>query len=457
MIIYQDFLEAHDKQAFILGAIQSFKNSEGYRRAIKAQSYYQGNNTTINERLRWFIDSAGAKQRDKFRANNRISSEFFPKIVKQMVSYLTANGLTTDDEIKNAIGGRKFDVQLQNAGEYASVDGVAWGYCFIDDKGRFRTVMWRGTEVIPMYDERTGAVSGAIRFWQLENRPMYVTLYELEGYTEYKFNKGKGEQLTEKTPYKLVVNQDILGEEVVNGSNFSKLPLFPLFINSIHQSAFTKALESQIDLYDIITSDFGDNLEDNKDIVWLLKNYQGQDIGEFLSDLKEYGVIKTDSDGGAEAHQQEVPYNARQVALELLKKQIYEGSMSLDTSVLSGGSLTNVAIKANMQDLDLKTDDFENQLIDFVDNIIQLYLEHINQSNKEYKIEFIRRSLINDSEIVENIYKMRNDISHKTALKLNPYIEDVDLELDNLDEEAIANVTLSEPIDFDTEETEELL
>lgn len=442
MIIYQDFLEAPNREEFILEAISTFQNSDFYQRALRSQKYYMGENATINDRLRWFVDSTGNKRIDKFRANNKISNEFFPKIVRQMVSYLTANGLTTNDEIKQGIGGRRFDVGVQNAGEVAAVDGVAWSYCYIDDKGQFKTAIWRGTEVIPMYDERTGAVAGAIRFYQIENRPMFITLYEIDGFTEYKNNNDDMTIIRDKTPYKLEVNEDVLGTEVVSSGNFSTLPLFPLYINSIKRSAFTKALESQIDLYDIIVSDFGDNLEDNKELIYILKNYQGTSMGEFLSDLKEYGVIKTDGDGGVETEQIDIPYSARQTALEILKKQIYEGAMAVDTSVLSGGSLTNVAIRANMQDLDLKADDFENQLVDFTDKIIKLYLEYKGNPNEQYKIEFIRRSLINDTEIINNIYTMRSDISHTTALKLNPYIDNEGDELDLLEAEGYSKIKL---------------
>ena len=40
------------------------------------------------------------------------------------------------------------------------------------------------------------------------------------------------------------------------------------------------------------------------------------------------------------------------------------------------------------------------------------------------KIRFKRQSIANRSEIVQDIAVMRQDIDHRTALKLNPYIED---------------------------------
>ena len=129
--------------------------------------------------------------------------------------------------------------------------------------------------------------------------------------------------------------------------------------------------------------------------------------------------------------------------------------MALDTSVFSGGSLTNIAIKANMMDLDLKTDDFENQVYDFLYNVIDLYLEFVNKPNEEYEIELIRRSLTNDTEIVDNIYKFRQDISHETALKLNPYIKDEAREMEKIDEEGLSKYSMQEPLNISKGEEEE--
>ena len=439
MKTWQDFLQAENKEAFIINAITEFKCSDRFTRAIDAQSYYRGVNTTINNRTPMRYGKNGLT-RDYTKTNNKISNGFFPKIIKQEVGYLLGNGLTTDDKIKKGLG-KKFDSKLMTVGTYACVDSIGWAYCFINSKGQFDIQMWRGTEAFPLYDERTGSIMAVIRFWQLqEDKPIYVELYEEDGKTEYKSNSQSAsivnlEVTKPKAPYIIKKTKTILGEEVAE-ENFSVLPVFPLFANDIEESEFSNSLKTNIDLYDIILSDFGNNLEDNRDVYWVLKNYNGQDIEAFHRDFKEYKALKVEDDGDATPHTLEVPYQAREVALEIIRKEIYADAMALDTSVLSGGSLTNVAIKANMQDLDLKTDGFEACVTDFVDNIINLYLEYSN-SNIDYKIEFIRRSLINDTEIVDNIYKMRNDISHKTALKLNPYIEKEQEELDNIAEEGL--------------------
>lgn len=439
---YQDYEKAPNKIEFILDTIEDFKNGDFYDNAKKSRAYYGGNNDYIFNRLNWFMNSQGTQEVDKFKANNQVGCEFYPKIVKQANSYLLSNGISTDDDIKNGLG-KSFDIKLRNAGLGSLIDGVAWIYCYTDGK-KFLQKVLSGTEVIPLYDELTSEMKLAIRFWQLDvNKPMYVEVYDMQGIETYLTNgKDNIQVIKPKQPYRFTLKSDVLDQYVDETINWSKIPLIPLYSNELKTNQLSQALKSKIDLYDIVMSDFGNNLEDNNDVYWILKNYAGQDIGEFLADLKYYKTVHVNDNGSADAKQLDVPYQARQVALDILRKEIFSSAMALDTSVLSGGSLTNVAIKANMTDLDLKTDLFENEAIETCENIINLYLEFSNQLDKEYEVNFIRRSIVNDTETVDNIQKFRADISLETALELNPYIEDVEQELKRMEEESIDSYEL---------------
>lgn len=452
MITFQDYTNYKGNiESFVKDCIANFQNSDFYRKAAKAERYYLGDNDILH-RLQWFYDSAGIKREDNFKANNQVPCEYFKKIVKQQVSYLLANGVTLEDKIKNNLP-RKFDINLMKAGKSSVITGCSWTYCYKDNQGKFNTNVFSGTEFIPLFDEFTGEVKAGVRFFRIDkDKPYNVEFYEQDGITRLKENNKTGNYsiVEEKRAYITKKKIDALEEKIIGSSNFSVLPVIPFYGNDTHTTALSTALKNKIDLYDIIESDFGNNLEDAKDVYWVLKNYSGQDIGEFLADYKEYKTIKVDGDGDAKAETLEVPYQARQTALEILKKDIYDSAMALDTSILSGGSLTNIAIKAAMTDLDLKTDDFENEALDFMENILILYRE-ITGDNTETKINFIRRNIVNDAEVIDNIVKMRNDISQRTALELNPYIEDVEEELNRIEEESMSKFTID---DVDNEEVE---
>lgn len=445
MLTYQDYINTDDKANFILKAIDKFTMSDEYQTALTAQKYYSGSNVEILKRLQWFYNSKGSRVQDKFKANNQICNEFFHKIVKQEVSYLLANGVTVDDDIKEELG-VTFDRNIMQSGLYSIVDGVSWILCFMDSGGKFGTQVFRGTELIPLFDEVNNQLRACIRFWQTTaDKPVYIELYEEDGKTTFvKEKKIKLLRIIEpKTNYFKKISKDKFGEKIL-AEHSEGIPIVPIFANDLKRSELSVALKSKLDLYDVIMSDFGNNLEDSQDVYWVLKNYQGQDMGEFLADYKYYKTIKVDEQGSAEANTIDVPYQARKEALDILRKQIFDDAMALDTSVLNGGSLTNVAIKANMQNLDLKVDTFEMEMINSISKIIDILLKFKNKSERNYNISFIRRSLINDTEIVDNIYKMRNDISLETALRLNPYIEDPTEEIKKMELEGIDKYKIEE-------------
>jgi len=98
---------------------------------------------------------------------------------------------------------------------------------------------------------------------------------------------------------------------------------------------------------------------------------------------------------------------------------------------LTGGSLTNVAIKAATANLNLKADMYEWQAFTFVQQVLSL-----NGIETE-DIKFKRRAISNDSEIIQDITLMRSDITRKKALELNPYIQADEIEdiLNDMDAE----------------------
>ena len=118
-----------------------------------------------------------------------------------------------------------------------------------------------------------------------------------------------------------------------------------------------------------------------------------------------------------------MPYAARRTALELLEQALYQDYMALDMRALTGGSLTNVAIRAAMANLNLKSDRYEWQILEFMRDLLDL----LDESGAVVK--FRRQCIANESEIVADIYHMRNDISQKEALRLNPYIQPEEIEL----------------------------
>lgn len=457
MITYQDYINSENKEKFIIKAIEDFKASDFYNNSLISRRYYEGKNDIL-ERLQWFWNAVdegdrdrAVREKDNFKANNRISNNFFKKIVMQEKSYLLSNGTQIDEKYKKDI--KKLDETLDDATFSALLDGKSFIYSNIN-KGKFSLSYFKGNEFVPLYDERYGVLSAGIRFYQLSsNRPMYIELYELDGITEFTLKDSKLTQLSEKSPYEKQTVTNALGV-VVKGKSWSSLPIIELKSDDFALGRFPLSLKSKIDLYDRILSDFGNNLEDCQDIYWVLKNYGGTSMADFLEEFKHYKTVKTEHDADATPHTIEVPYEARKTALEILRAKIYEESMAVDTSILSGGSLTNVAIEAAYTDLDLKVDSLEVQVKKAVSKIINLFEEYQSGIGNEVEVEtdisFVRNVLMNKNETVEDIINLRaaGELSRETAVRRNPYVDNEEKELKLLEEE---NMSIFREVDNKSE------
>lgn len=147
----------------------------------------------------------------------------------------------------------------------------------------------------------------------------------------------------------------------------------------------------------------------------------------------------------------EVPYAARQTALELLERQLYRDYMALDVSELTGGSLTNVAIRASMANLDLKANAYEWQCFDFVQKLLRIL------GIETERIRFKRQTIANESEIIQDIYTAQGDLDKETRLKLNPMIlpEEIDDIIKRGEEESLLGMRMAQQAMQQTEGDEQ--
>lgn len=418
---------------FLISAITQYKGTELYRNTIKAKAYFNGE-TDIRFRKKEYINENGVKVVDIYKANNTISTDIFKKIILQESSTLFAKGVNINPEIK-ANFSKMFDIKLQRLGIESSLGGTAYGYV-TPTKNGLTLEYFSADEFVPIVDVFTGDLVAGIRFIQLDsNLPMKIELYEIDGLTTFVTDGSQNIKiLDEKRNYYTITESDALSKTVYE-RNYSILPVIPLYNGLSKKSRLNRALKTKIDLLEIILSDFGNNLEDMQDVYWTIKNYDGQGLSEFIREMKQHKAIKVGDDGDVKSHTTDVPYQARETAIKILKKQIFSDSMALDTEDMSG-TLTTVEINARRENLNLKIDDFENEAHNFMNSVMQIYQEIYGEVEK-YNLTFIRSGLINETEIIDNIIKIRSDIDHRTALELNPMIDNdnIDVILERMKEE----------------------
>lgn len=185
-------------------------------------------------------------------------------------------------------------------------------------------------------------------------------------------------------------------------------------------------------MFDKVKSGYANDLEDIQQIIYILENYGGQDLGEFLGDLKRYKAIKTETDGssgsgGVKTLQIEIPVEARKVIMEVLKKEIYEFGQGLQQDVESVGNASNVALKFFYRKLELKAGLMETEFRSAFNKFIGVILKYLN-INEYNNIQqtFTRNIISNDLENAQIAQMSTRVIPKKLIIRNHPWVENHD-------------------------------
>ncbi len=432
MKTYQDFLKVPDndneRMKFIREVITQHKSSEIYKNAIVANEYDRQQNTTIMNFKRALFNLQGKPVDDLWSANYKLASNFFKRFVTQQNQYLLGNGIIWGEEETGNKLGKDFDTRVQEAGRAALVGGCSFGFWNLDT-----LVIFKVTEFAPLYDEENGALMAGVRFWQLEStKPLRATFYELDGYTDYIWEKSQGEILKEKRPYILKTRTTQAdGTEIYDGENYPTFPIVPFWGNPHHQSEIL-GIRSKIDAYDIVESGFADDL-DSAQVYWILHNTGGMDDADLAQFIERLHIVHAasvdDSAGtGVDAHTVDIPHESREKLLDRIEKDLYKEYMALDTQNIQSGAATATEIKAAYEPMNSKADEYEYCVREFLDGVMAV-------AGIDDVPSFERSKIVNTQEEVQTLIQSAQYLTDDyITRKLLTLFGDVDLINDMVEE-----------------------
>lgn len=440
MKTYQDYLEVNEynKMDFLRSLVREHMESDVYKIAKSADNYDRQKNETICNYVQMIFNLTGERVKDFTASNNRITSNFFHRLNTQRNTYLLGNGVSftehkvdtvdengsiiTTDQTKEYLG-QEFDTDLKRAGYYALIHGVTFGFWNLD-----RLHVFPVTEFAPLWDEETGQLRAGLRFWQLDvDKPVYAVFYEEDGYTKLQSvnnEKSKGDssftfEIKEpKKPYKIKVQKsEVDGEEVIGEDNYGVLPIVALYGSELKQSTLV-GMREKIDSFDLIRSGFANDLTDVSQIYWILENATGMsdnELARFRDRLKLNHIATIDAENSkAVPYSQDIPYQARSEYLGQIRAGIYEDFGALDVHTVAAGA-TNDHIDAAYQPMDEEADDYEYQIVQFIQQILAL-------NGIEDTPVFKRNRISNQKEQTDMVLSVADWLDDETILNKLPFI-----------------------------------
>lgn len=460
MVTYNDLVTAKSQnqlKEFIKATIGKHKSSPEYQMAQCADEYNRHLNRTIFEYQKLLYKVTGEAVPDNYTANFKLRSNFFNRLITQLNQYLLGNGCTWNDESTSKKLGEDFDDMLEDAGEKALVHSVSFGFWNLDHLEVFSLL-----EFCPLYDEQDGSLKAGIRFWQLDSsKPLRATLYEIEGYTDFKWDKDtpEGEMINPTKGYiAKIKGTDADGMQIYDYENYPTFPIVPFWGNKYKQSEFV-GMRENIDCYDLIKSGFANTVDDASMIYWTINNAGGMDdidLAKFVEHMKKLKAsVVEDDKATAEAHTMDVPYASREALLQRLRSDIYEDFMALDTKNIANGAVTATQIDASYEPLNSKADKYEYCVLKFIRGILAL------AGIEGEKPTFTRSKIVNRTEEIQTIVQAGEYLSEDYVTeKIMTILGDADMvdavlkEKDLSDMQRMGNIADEESSDdLDGQET----
>ena len=441
MITFQDFEKATDKTQWIQNAIRAYRDSDEYKKALDEEEYMAGRNVSIKNTVRVIYNMAGLPEPDFTASNMKIMDNTIHRLVTDRCSYSLGNGVSFPgkhkeikdgktvfvDPVKDLLGD-KFDKALKRVAYWALSNSEAYLYVHMGRrKPEWQYTLFKKTEFLPLYDEETGDLRGGVRFWSLEwgYRPITAVLYLENGYIKYKtkpdeYSIASIEQVEDLKPYlETVQTSEAFGEEVVGSDDMTRLPIFPLHSGEMRNSALDR-LRDVIDATDMVLSGFVNDIHDIPQVYWLISGAQGmteRDKRQLLDRLILQHMAVIDGENShIQGYTQDIPYEAREKCLDRLHNKMYEKYGGFDVHTIEAGA-TNDHIEAGYWPMDEEADDFEYEIIEFVQSI----LEMMGETEGTTPI-FKRNRVSNQKEQTEMVVSAASYLDDQTILEKLPFI-----------------------------------
>jgi len=373
----------------------------------------------------------------KNNKKNEIYINYFKMLVTQKIDYLLSKKPSYDEQFDNQ--GFNVFTMLDTMILNSSLDSRSWLHVYISNN-KYQYIVVKDMEIIPYYSPDGKILNRIIRYYneidKLDKKEiLHIEDWSLDGVKRYAYKNNT--ILDESIDSHYVLNEytgDQLEQSVF--SNFPMIPFIPLWNNKDHTSDLYD-IHCLIVAYNSIATGFIDNIKKFQEALMILRGYIGdkESIKKIMREMQESKGISVDKDGDAGYITVDIPVEARQVLMDILRDVIFLLGRGVDPSKLAEGTnITNTVIKSRYIQLNFKGADCIKRVIEFYDKFIE-FMNMVTPYTFNNDLEFNISMLINESDVIDNCLKSQNMVSQETILKNHPWVEDPKEELKKVNEE----------------------
>ena len=420
------------------------KISEFEEKKIKMQAgvdYYHYKQA-IDDKKRAVIGKNGNLITIKNLPNTIIKDNQYSRALDQKRNYVLSRRPNINSKNKEAAKylddfiDRRFMRTLNRIAIDSYNTGYGWMYLYTDGKD-IKYKRLDPITIIPEWSddnhESLDAVLRVVSESEFEDAELkvkhYVYLYMINSIKVFSYQDGKLTYLKDEQYL----------EKDGNLYSYKKLPF--VYFKQPNEITLLDRIRCLQDALNLLLSNYADNLFENPmNSILVLKNYEGEDLGEFREKLAQYAAIKVrtadGSQGGVDTLEVTVNAENYKVIIELIKKAIAHNARSLylDNDRTSNTPNT-LNIKAMYSDMELDANDLELEFTASFEYLFSWVADIVGIDFSDAEVKFKRSIMVNDESTIEMIRDSVGIISEETLIAEHPFVEDVTEELKKIEKE----------------------
>ncbi|MBE5886753.1 MAG: phage portal protein [Lachnospiraceae bacterium] len=444
--VKKSFTGGIEDKSFLESEIAKWKESPQRKEAISGFLYYSGYHDILYKK-RMVIGQGGELKEVKNLPNRKDIDNQYAAAIDKKANYFLGKPIAIDGsnkqyvDIIKKIFDRKMMSKLKATAKKSMNGAIAWVFPYYGGSGKLKFKVFPSYEILPFWkDDEHEELDYAIRLYTVDYYKSgskktieKVEIYRLEGVYRYILNSGKLSPDKEAGEYESYVSLNDLPY------NWEKIPLIAFKYNDNEIPLIRRVKPLQDAINELLSMFHNHMLEDNRNTILVIENYDGTDLGEFRYNLSEYGAVKVrstgDSKGGVHTLRIEVNAENYKAILQILKDAIIENAKSFDGKLLSSGTPNRMNILSMYQDIDIDTNDFETEYQAALEELLYFINVHLSLTgqgdffDEKVTITFNRDMLMNEAEIMQTLNTSGVKISNRTLLSQVPFVDDVEKEM----------------------------
>jgi len=455
-------------------------NSKSKKEMKEGEKYYINEPDIDSHDFRLYYKNKSETAFDYSASNIKAKGSDHTLLVDQKKDYIIGKNPTVtispeNPDLEDLLTDKLFE-ELREQVQGASNKGVEWLHPFVNESGEFDYTIISAIECVPSYETQylrtlekmyryysteiitgRGNVTEELKFtleiWDKETVKIYEAIKTT--YSTGKIEKGTFVLVEERFHFNTF---NTTNPDSRTGQGWGLVPFIKLKNNNKEKSDLIK-YKGLIDGLNMIRSKGVNTLADIQEIIYVIKGYadrnentskQVDQAERVRTKLKTQKIAFVDGQGGVDAIQAEMPVEATEKIIGILKEEIYEYGQGVRVSKDQAGNQTGVGLTFQYSALETKAKPLMRSIKQVIKELIGFYAIFLNKTDKrvpdyEVDITFNTSMIIDEAQLVDNL--MKSNASLKTKLKNDPFVEDVESELDQIKEERLSNTEEFEPVE----------